>query len=52
MKAYVQLPLAVDKQSRVEVNRTMTDKVRKEERRLKAVRVPREMDMDMRAMPF
>lgn len=52
MKAYVQLPLAADKQSRVEVNRTMTDKVREEERRLLAVRVRREMDMDMRAMPF
>lgn len=34
MKAYVQLPLAADKQSRVEVNRTMTDKVKEEERRL------------------
>lgn len=51
MKAYVQLPLAAaDKQSRVEVNRTMTDKVREERRRVQGVRVPREMDM--RAMPF
>lgn len=49
MKAYVQLPLAAaDKQSRVEVNRTMTDKARRE----KGVRVLGEMDMDMRAMPF
>lgn len=39
MKAYVQLPLAAaDKQSRVEVNRTMTDKVREERRRLKGAR--------------
>lgn len=53
MKAYVQLPLAAaDKQSRVEVNRTMTDKVREERRRLEEVRVLGEMDMDMRAMPF
>lgn len=49
MKAYVQLPLAAaDKQSRVEVNRTRTDKARRE----KGVRVLGEMDMDMRAMPF
>lgn len=49
MKAYVQLPLsAADKLSRVEVNRTMTDKARRE----KGVRVLGEMDMDMRAMPF
>lgn len=39
MKAYVQLPLAAaDKQSRVEVNRTMTDKVKEEKRILGARR--------------